>query len=57
MSRIQIECAWGELILRWGILQMPLKFELNFAAAILFACTRLHNFCVERREKLSSPTT
>lgn len=47
--RINIECAFGMFIQRWGIFWRPLQFSLKNAFAIIHACIRLHNFCVQRR--------
>lgn len=50
--RINIECAFGELIRRWGIPWKPLEMAFDKRAAVLGACIRLHNFCIERRQKI-----
>lgn len=49
-ARIWIECAFGEIDLRWGILWRPLKFSLKHNIAIIDACMRMHNFIVDFRE-------
>jgi len=54
-SRIYVECAFGEIDLRWGILWRPLKFSLKHSSAVIDACMRLHNFIVDFREKTNSP--
>lgn len=48
-SRIVVECAFGEIDLRWGILWRPLKFSLAHNIDVVDACLRLHNFIVDYR--------
>ena len=49
-SRICVECTFGEVDLRWGILWRPLKFSLKNNITVIDACLRLHNFIVDHRE-------
>ena len=49
-SRIVVECAFGEIDLRWGILWRPLQFSLFLNCKVIDACMRLHNFIVDFRE-------
>ena len=49
-SRISVECAFGEVDLRWGIFWKPLKYTLKTNCKIIDACLRLHNFIVDHRE-------
>jgi hypothetical protein len=49
-SRIVVECAFGEIDLRWGILWRPLQFTLELNCKVIDACMRLHNFIVDFRE-------
>jgi hypothetical protein len=49
-SRITIECAFGEITLRWGIFWRALKFSLKMNCMVIDVCMRLHNFIVERRD-------
>ena len=51
-SRICVECAFGEIDLRWGILWRPLRFSLKNNIKIIDACMRLHNFIVDFREAI-----
>lgn len=46
--RITIERTFGIFIQRWGIFWQPLKFNLKNSVAIVHACCRLHNFCINR---------
>ncbi len=48
-SRICVECTFGEIDLRWGILWRPLKFSLAHNIKVVDACMRLHNFIVDYR--------
>ena len=43
-SRINIECAFGELVRRWGILWRTLHFDLAKSQKIIQVCMLLHNF-------------
>ena len=45
--RIFIECAFGELIMRWGIFWRTLRFDLKKAARIIQCCMLLHNFILD----------
>ena len=43
-SRIHIECAFGQLVRRWGILWKTLHFDLVKCQRIIQVCMLLHNF-------------
>jgi DDE superfamily endonuclease len=49
--RITIECAFGMLVHRWGILCKPLSGTLPIAkvTAMVRCLCRLHNYCVNER--------
>lgn len=47
--RMPIECSFGILIRRWGILWRPLEMRFNMRAQTIGACMRLHNFCIDKR--------
>jgi len=51
--RIKIECAFGMLVARWGILRraMPAQFGLKRTNALVMSLCRLHNFCINNRVK------
>jgi hypothetical protein len=49
--RIFVECAFGEIDMRWGIFWKPLKFSLKHNCTIIDAGLRLHNFIVNDREE------
>lgn len=50
--RINIECAFDELICRWGILWRPLEIGFRKRTAVIGCCVRLHNFCIYARLEL-----
>ena len=49
-SRICVECAFGEIDMRFGILWKPLGFKLKNSIQVIDACLRLHNFILSYRE-------
>jgi hypothetical protein len=48
-TRISIECCFGELTQRWGILWRPMRLELQHSVAVVNALFRLHDLCIEDR--------
>jgi hypothetical protein len=46
-NRMPIECAFGILVRRWGILWKPLCCRFDRRAPLIGACIRLHNFCID----------
>jgi len=48
-ARIRVECAFGEIIMRWGIFWRTLKFDLDVHGRIINAAMLLHNFLIEER--------
>jgi hypothetical protein len=54
--RITIECAFGMLVHRWGLLRkaMPKGIRLNKVTAMVMTMCKLHNFCIDEN---SSPDT
>jgi len=46
---INIECAFGMLVHRWGILRRPLssKISMDRQTGLAIALCRLHNFCID----------
>jgi hypothetical protein len=57
--RINIECAFGMFVGRWGILRraLPKAMGVRKVVALTFCLCRLHNFCIDNRaeKKLLSP--
>ena len=52
--RIHVECAFGKLVHRWGILRRPLHSNIGFEriTSLVMACCRLHNFCINSGEPI-----
>jgi DDE superfamily endonuclease len=50
--RINIECAFGMLVHRWGILRkaIPMNISLVKTTSLVMACTKLHNFCINEND-------
>ena len=48
--RIQVECTFGMLVHRWGILRKPLSRALGIrkSCALVMALCCLHNFCLNQ---------
>lgn len=57
--RIRIECAFGMLTQRWGILRcmIPKNITLKRTVALVMCLARLHNYCIDERETIISPLT
>jgi DDE superfamily endonuclease len=49
--RINIECAFGMLVHRWGILCKPMstKLPISKVTSLVRCLCRLHNFCIDER--------
>jgi hypothetical protein len=45
-----VECAFGELVMRWGILWRTLQIPLKKCLDIIYVAMLLHNVIVEDRE-------
>lgn len=48
-NRMAIECTFGILVRRWGVLWRPLMVRFDRRAPLVGACIRLHNYCIDRR--------
>jgi hypothetical protein len=48
-QRMAIECSFGQLVSRWGILWRPLRVPLSRAPVIIEACMCLHNIMIDRK--------
>lgn len=54
--RIEIECAFGLLCRRWGVLWRPLSgASLPRATQVIVACCKLHNFCIDKGDNVGPP--
>ena len=56
-SRISVECAFGEIDMRWGIFWRPLTFKLKNNISTIDVCLRLHNFIVDYQTKHEVPAS
>lgn len=52
-SRIFIECAFGEMVMRWGILWRTLAFDLEKCQRIIQVCMLLHNHIKDEIDKVT----
>ena len=50
--RIRVECAFGMMVFRWGILRsaIPLNITISKMIALVHALAKLHNFCIDEQE-------
>jgi hypothetical protein len=46
--RMCMECSFGILVARWGILWKPLRMPLNQAPRVVEVCVCLHNVMIDR---------
>ena len=53
-SRMSIECTFGSLVARWGILWRKVKCDLPHTTAMVECICRLHNVCLNQREPIRS---
>lgn len=51
--KINVECAFGALIRRCGVLWSPLETDIRKRTAVIGCCIRLHNFCINARLELT----
>lgn len=56
--RINIECAFGMLVQRFGILRKPIAVNISILKtnALVGALCKLHNFCINERDMPPQPT-
>jgi hypothetical protein len=54
--RIRVECCFGMLVQRWGILRMALHYSISLPRIVgLVNClARLHNYCISETDRLSA---
>jgi hypothetical protein len=57
--RISIECAFGMLVQRWGILRKPIPKQISIAkmCALVLCLCKLHNFCIDMNEGKAASST
>ena len=51
-ARMVVECAFGRLKARFGILQRPMDFSMDDIPTTIHACFILHNFCEMHNETI-----
>ena len=49
---IRVECAFGMMVFRWGILRsaIPLNIMISKTITLVHALAKLHNFCIDEQE-------
>ncbi|KAL3787036.1 hypothetical protein ACHAWO_003669 [Cyclotella atomus] len=54
--RIRIECAFGMLVQRWGILRsaMPRNISIAKTITLVLAFAKLHNFCIDAADEVAA---
>jgi len=55
--RINIECAFGMLVHRWGILRkaIPMNIPVKKITALVMCLCKLHNFCLAQTDNVVCP--
>jgi hypothetical protein len=55
--RINIECAFGELVHRWSIQRkpMPMNISIKKICYLVYVLCKLHNYCISNRDAIYSP--
>ena len=54
--RINIECAFGMLVHRFGVLRRPMRCKLSeVTVVVVVVCMKLHNLCIDDNEHVSHP--
>jgi hypothetical protein len=55
--RINIECAFGMLVHRWGILleAIPMNIMVKKTKALVMCLCKLHNFCLAQADSIVCP--
>ena len=50
--RIRVECSFGMLVHRWGILRsaIPMGITIQKTVALVNALAKLHNYCIDRKD-------
>lgn len=55
--RIRVECCFGILVQRWGILRSPIPrgVSLTKTVRMVLALAKLHNFCIDEADDVRTP--
>jgi DDE superfamily endonuclease len=56
--QIKIECAFGMLTHQWSMLRsaLPMNISLRRSVTLVVALAKLHNFCIDETDVVSSTT-
>lgn len=56
--RINIECAFGRFVHRWAVFRAPMQqnVTLQKTSALVIACAKLHNFCIDEADAFAQST-
>ena len=46
-ERITVERGFGMLTMKWGVLQKPLRWDLQTNCDVIMTCALLHNLCID----------
>ena len=57
--RIRIECAFGMLVNRWGILRRPIPSQITLpkVTSMVMCLCSLHNWCIENNQGIPAEPT
>lgn len=55
--RINVECSFGMLVHRFGILRKPIPMNITIkkTTALVLALCKLHNFCITQADQIAQP--
>jgi len=53
--RINVECSFGILVSRFGVLRRPMRNKLSLITKVVAVCMKLHNICIDDNTHLSHP--
>mmetsp|Transcript_13429 Transcript_13429/g.25216 ORF Transcript_13429/g.25216 Transcript_13429/m.25216 type:complete len:487 (+) Transcript_13429:1058-2518(+) len=55
--RINIECAFGMLVHRWGLLRkaIPMNITVKKTGSLVMCLCKLHNFCISQSDNVTQP--
>ena len=57
--RIKIECAFGQLVHRWGMLRKPIPYGISVqkTTSLVYCLCKLHNYCIDEKDGAVAPAT
>ena len=53
--RINVECAFGLLVQRFGVLRRPMRCKLERVVLVVSVCMKLHNILIDDRMHMNQP--